>query len=211
MIKALIDAYRKERERLRELSSITELRGEYASPVFGEGPDEPLLMLVGEAPGREETAAGKPFVGKAGKQLNELLERAKIERAGVFLTNAVKFRPIRAGEKSVANRTPVREEVQSGLALLEKEIALLRPKVIATLGNIPLGAVLALAGERRSAIGPCHAVARPVLAAGVPVTLFPMYHPASGIYNRDLIPVLEADAEALGALVCFQTAKKEGL
>ena len=204
MIGELFDAYQEERARLSLLAAKTTLRGEHTAPVFGEGPDKPLLMLVGEAPGREETAAGKPFVGKAGRQLNELLERARIDRSGVYVTNAVKFRPVRRGETTVANRTPAREEIESSLWLLEKEISLLCPRVVATLGNIPLGAIFALAGEKRVPIGSAHAAARAVIASGVSITLFPMYHPASGIYNRDLIPVLEADADALGALVSAQ-------
>lgn len=206
MIGELTDAYQKERARLSSLAMDTPLRGEHSSPVFGEGPDEPLLMLVGEAPGREETAAGKPFVGKAGRQLNQLLERAGIDRAGVYVTNVVKFRPVRMGGNSVANRTPSRGEVESSLWLLEKELTLLRPRVVATLGNIPFGAILALAGENRIPIGWAHATARSSHVAGVCVTLFPMYHPASGIYNRNLIPVLEADADALGALLLAQKA-----
>ncbi|MEL7609046.1 MAG: uracil-DNA glycosylase [Bacillota bacterium] len=208
MIGELAAAYQKERERLIAFAKESPLRGEHASPVFGEGPDEPLLMLVGEAPGREETAAGKPFVGKAGKQLNGLLERARIDRAGVYLTNAVKFRPVRMGGTTVANRAPAREEIESSLWLLEKEISLLRPRVVATLGNIPLGAILALTGEKSVSIGSAHAAARTVSVGGVPITLFPMYHPASGIYNRDLIPVLEADADALGALLSAQKEAK---
>ena len=93
MTDALRLLYDAERARLSGLS--TQNNGDYLNPVFGEGPLTPHLMLIGEAPGREEAAAGHPFVGKAGRQLNELLELAGIARGDVFVTNAVKFRPIK--------------------------------------------------------------------------------------------------------------------
>ena len=94
----LEELYSAERGRLSAL--IEKNDGDYASPVFGEGPYSPKLMLIGEAPGREEAEAGRPFVGKAGRQLNELLNKASINRQDVFVTNAVKFRPVRRREKA---------------------------------------------------------------------------------------------------------------
>ena len=87
MTDALRLLYDAERARLSGLS--TQNNGDYLNLVFGEGPLTPHLMLIGEAPGREEAAAGHPFVGKAGRQLNELLELAGIARGDVFVTNAV--------------------------------------------------------------------------------------------------------------------------
>ena len=116
MTDALRLLYDAERARLSGLS--TQNNGDYLNPVFGEGPLTPHLMLIGEAPGREEAAAGHPFVGKAGRQLNELLELAGIARGDVFVTNAVKFRPIKRGARSVANRTPTAKELASGEELL---------------------------------------------------------------------------------------------
>ena len=76
--------------------------GEYEAPVFGEGPMGPRLMLIGEAPGAEEAQFGHPFVGRAGKTLDALLDGAGIVRKNIFVTNAVKFRPIRRAAFQIA-------------------------------------------------------------------------------------------------------------
>ena len=126
MTDALCLLYTADRARLSGLS--TQDNGDYMNPVFGEGPLTPNLMLIGEAPGREEAAAGHPFVGKAGRQLNELLELAGIARGDVFVTNAVKFRPVKRGARSVANRTPTAKELASGEELLKSEIMAFHPR-----------------------------------------------------------------------------------
>lgn len=172
--------------------------GDYAHPVFGEGDPNAALLLLGEAPGAEEAASGRPFVGKAGRQLDALLGDARVSRQQVYITNTVKYRPVARSERSVRNRTPSGTEITSAMPALEREIVLLRPPVIATLGNTPLAAVLALAGEPRMTIGSCHGVARRIMIDGHGCTLFPLYHPASGIYNRALIDVMRADARLLG-------------
>ncbi|MBS7335545.1 MAG: uracil-DNA glycosylase [Eubacteriales bacterium] len=195
----LEELYSAERGRLSAL--IEKNDGDYASPVFGEGPYSARLMLIGEAPGREEAEAGRPFVGKAGRQLNELLNKASINRQDVFVTNAVKFRPVRRREKNTANRTPAAKELEAGLPLLKSEIALIKPKVIATLGNSPLSSIAKLAQSDIGKIGSVHGKAIDIIIEGERITLFPLYHPASGIYNRSLIETMERDIEALGAIM----------
>ncbi len=182
--------YEKERERLMECARDD---GAYLSPVFGEGALPAKLLFIGEAPGASETAEGRPFVGKAGRQLDEMLEKANIRRADVYITNAVKYRPTNGGR----NRTPRQDEVRFGLNLLAQEIALSGAKVIATLGNVPLNAVLLMHGLKPAAISCVHGTAS---ALGQGRVLFALYHPASAIYNRALTPVLESDLIALGAL-----------
>ena len=182
--------YERERERLKERAAPD---GAYLSPVFGEGPLPAKLLFIGEAPGANETAAGRPFVGKAGRQLDEMLDKSNIRRADVFITNAVKYRPTNGSR----NRTPRREEVDFGMTLLAQEIALSGAKLIATLGNVPLNAVLKMHGLTTAAIGSVHGTAN---ALGQGRILFALYHPASAIYNRALAPVLENDLKALGAL-----------
>lgn len=86
----LVELYEKERLRIAETA---DGRGDYSHPVFGEGPVNPLVMLIGEAPGGDEAKQGRPFVGKAGKQLDALLSGAGIDRSRVYITNTVKFRP----------------------------------------------------------------------------------------------------------------------
>ena len=175
----------------------TQFQGELERPVFGEGPQEqPLLMLIGEAPGAQEAKSGHPFVGKAGKQLDELLAAADIDRSQVFVTNAVKFRPVRAAEKTVANRTPSVKECRHALALLQTELERVRPRVVATLGNVPLRSLCWLYQLGALTVGTAHGQA---VDAGA-FALFPLYHPASVIYNRALQPVLAEDIRRLKEL-----------
>ena len=171
-------------------------------PVFGEGNENsPLIMFIGEAPGREEAAAGRPFVGKAGRQLDRMLLMAVIDRGSVFVTNTVKYRPIVRNEKTVCNRTPSMREVKAGLETLRREIVFVMPKVIATLGNIPLSALALLSGGEKLTVGDVHGMPRVALVEGVPYIHFPLYHPAAAIYYRELKPVLESDLVTLGSFI----------
>jgi len=193
--------YARERQRLLSLMERDASAGEFSTPVFGEGVLSPKLMLIGEAPGGEESRLSRPFVGKAGKQLDTLLEGAGISRETVFVTNSVKYRPTKAGARGNVNRTPTPNEVLDSLWLLREEILLVRPKVIATLGNTPLSAVLQLTGAQMSTIGTLHGAPLKLCAEGYSFLLFPMYHPASVIYNRKLLTVMEEDTGSLRSLL----------
>ena len=114
--------YAIDRARLGLLSRGDAPAGEYASPVFGDGNPHAAAMLIGEAPGAEETRQGRPFVGRAGRYLDLLLEQAGIERAGVYTTNVVKYRPVVRSERSVRNRTPGPREIAAALPLLADEL-----------------------------------------------------------------------------------------
>lgn len=190
--------YERERARLSPLSNTDAPAGMHGSPVFGQGPSKPYLVLIGEAPGAEETKAGRPFVGKAGKQLDELLELAHIPRGDVFITNAVKYRPVTVSERSVRNRTPDKNEIMASLPLLREELMLLHPACIATLGNVPLFAVLTLCNMGKGTIGTLHGKPMDVELETMRTILFPLYHPAGVIYNRSLLSICEEDAKALG-------------
>lgn len=190
--------YQKEQLRLAELAPDDSPAGEYAHPVFGIGDPSSSFMLIGEAPGAEETKQGVPFVGKAGKQLSELVGKMGLTREAFFVTNTVKYRPVVRSERSVRNRTPGPKEVAAALPLLKEEILLLQPKVILTLGNTPLKAILTLAALPLDTVGNLHGRMHPARIGSFAFSLFPLYHPASGIYNRSLIPVMEADAVAFG-------------
>lgn len=194
-LKRLYDA-----ERLR-IAAVGDDRGDYQNPVFGEGPDSPGVMFIGEAPGGEEAASGHPFVGKAGRQLDQLLAGAGIDRSRVYVTNAVKFRPVNRKPRSVSNRTPSGAEVKAGLPLLKSEIGLLRPRVIVTLGNTPLKAVSAIAELDKLTVGDVHGKPIEISINGHSCTLVPQYHPASVIYNRALLDVLAEDIAALGRFI----------
>ncbi len=159
-------------------------------PVFGAGAEDAVLMLIGEAPGAQETEQGKPFVGKAGQQLDAFLQAIGLERAALFVTNAVKYRPIKPGSR--ANRTPTGREIAFGRDLLRAEIAVVQPKLVATLGNVPL---FALTEDRSLRIGDCHG--RILEGGRGDCPIFPLYHPASLIYNPTLRPAYESDLAKL--------------
>ena len=195
----LNDRYELERARLSELNLSAE--ADLLNPVFGEGNAErPRIMFIGEAPGREEASCGRPFVGKAGRQLDEMLRTAGIDRGEVFVTNAVKYRPFKTKNGRASNRTPSAAEVITGAELLCEEISSVDPIVIATLGNTPLFALLYLdeGDSEKLTVGQAHGMPIVLKIAGEPRTVFPLYHPAASIYNRSLAPVLQDDLIKLG-------------
>ena len=183
-----MDKYKQE---LRALISGV-MPGRENALVFGEGPTSPRLMLIGEAPGEQETLQGRPFVGKAGKNLDSFLELAQLKREEIYISNAVKIRPTKVGKSGrVSNRPPTSEEIALFRPWLIDEIAKVRPAMIATLGNVPLRAVTA----SKETIGQVHGRIIPAGETGLP--LFALYHPASLIYNRSLESVYEADVRML--------------
>lgn len=176
--------------------------GEKKILVHGEGEIGARVMLVGEAPGEQETLMGRPFVGKAGKNLDEFLELAGLERSQLYVTNAVKFRPTkRSAAGRTVNRPPTREEVSLFLPWLRREIELVAPEVIVTLGNVPLRA---LTGPK-AVIGDVHGAFQN--ADGL--RLYPMYHPASLIYNPALREVYAEDIRRLSAHLRAENPEKK--
>jgi uracil-DNA glycosylase len=150
--------------------------------VPGEGSPDADVMVVGEAPGRNEDEQGRPFVGRAGKLLDELLGEAGLARDEVFITNVFKARPPN-------NRDPRPAEVAHHMAWLEAQIELIGPRVIVTLGRH------ALKHFSDARIADVHGTELEVDGR----TLFPLYHPAAAMYNQTLRETLFADARALGA------------
>lgn len=164
--------------------------------VFGEGPRQPRLMLIGEAPGEQETLQGRPFVGKAGKNLDHFLELARLDRSEIYISNAVKFRPTKTGKTGrISNRPPTKDEIALFRPWLVREIQEVRPRIIATLGNVPLGAVTG----KKIAIGEVHGQIIPAGETGL--QLFALYHPASLIYNRSLESIYEQDVRQLAEIL----------
>ena len=160
--------------------------------VFGEGPRHPRLMLIGEAPGEQETLLGRPFVGKAGKNLDHFLELAQLRREEIYISNTVKLRPTKTDKTGrISNRPPSKEEIALFRPWLIREIEEIQPQIIATLGNVPLQALT----NSRQTIGQVHGSVIPAGETGLP--LFALYHPASLMYNRSLESVYEQDVRAL--------------
>jgi len=171
--------------------------------VFGEGHhDHPDIMLIGEAPGEQETLQRRPFVGKAGKNLDGFLEVVGLQREEIYISNVVKVRPTKTSEKGrVSNRPPNREELALFTPYLYEEILLVEPKLIVTLGNV---ALKALAGSK-AVIGDMHGSPAEVTVThekqSATFRLFPLYHPASIIYNRALQDVYQDDLHKLKTLL----------
>ena len=160
--------------------------GEKKVLVFGEGDVGAPVVMVGEAPGEQESLQGRPFVGKAGRNLDAFLEGAQMERAALYVTNTVKFRPTKLSAAGrTVNRPPTQEEVRLFLPWLEKEIEMIGPKCVITLGNVPLKALT----DRGRTVGESHGRFEDWNGR----LLYPMYHPASVIYNPALKAVYERD------------------
>lgn len=156
--------------------------------VIGDGLESAKVMLVGEAPGAEEEKHGKPFIGKAGKILTEFLEGIDLSREELYISNVVKIRPSKINSKTgnLNNRPPNKDEVNFFLPFLFDEIDMVSPKVVVTLGGF---ALCALTGDNGAKIGDYHG--EPIEVNGRKV--FPLYHPASIIYNRALQPIYDED------------------
>jgi len=138
--------------------------------VFGNGNADADLMFVGEGPGANEDAQGIPFVGRAGKLLDELLRENGMRRDDVFVTNVVKSRP-------PGNRDPEPAEIQACRPYLQRQIELIEPRVICTLGNF---ATKLLSGSRQG-ISKVHGAAQPRELAHRQVWLYPLFHPAAAL------------------------------
>lgn len=176
--------------------------GEDKILVFGDGnSDHPPIMLIGEAPGEQETLKRRPFVGKAGKNLDEFLDLMGMERETLYVSNVVKIRPTSLGKTGrVRNRAPSKEEIALFLPFLMKEIDLVKPQSIVTLGNVPLKALLGPKATVGELHGRWHTASN-----GLP--LFALYHPAAIIYRRELKEVYAQDVLALKASLTIETSK----
>ena len=158
--------------------------------VFGSGNPQADLMFVGEAPGFHEDKQGVPFVGQAGKLLDRLLAGIELTRDEVFVANVLKCRP-------PGNRDPQQDEIEACEPHLFRQIELIEPKVIATLGNF---ATKLLSG-RPLGITRVHGQEQALTIAGRSVLLYPLYHPAAALYTPAMLKVLEADFARLPELM----------
>ncbi len=163
--------------------------------VFGEGKKKAAIMLIGEAPGKDEVREKRPFCGKAGRNLDEFLYVLGLNRSDLYITNVCKFRPHKVSEKgTVSNRPPTRVEIEAALPFLCEEINAISPRIIVTLGNTPLRACF---GDFKKSIGDVHGRMLDIRIGDREYHLFPLYHPASIIYNRALKTVYEEDLARL--------------
>lgn len=150
--------------------------------VFGVGSDEAKIVFVGEAPGHYEDQKGEPFVGEAGKLLTGLLEKIGIKRPEVYIANVLKCRP-------PGNRNPALEEIEACKEHLLRQIEVIKPKVVCTLGNFATHVIL---GKK---IPISKVRGAPILIKGFFV--FPLYHPAAVLHQRWMLEPLEEDFQKL--------------
>lgn len=151
--------------------------------ITGDGPIPSQIMFIGEAPGKMEVEMKKPFVGMAGKTFEFYLNSIGIDRKNVRITNTCFFRPIKIkktskGKESISNRTPKVSEINLFKNILDEEIKLVNPKLIVTLGNIPLKRL-----THFKSIGTCHGEL--YFNKELNRYIFPMYHPSSLTYNNN--------------------------
>ncbi|HZP72837.1 MAG TPA: uracil-DNA glycosylase [Gaiellaceae bacterium] len=150
--------------------------------VFGSGSPSAELMFVGEAPGFHEDKQGVPFVGAAGQLLSKLLDGIGLRREDVYVANVLKCRP-------PGNRDPQPEEIEACEPHLWRQIELIEPKLICTLGNF---ATKLLSG-RPTGITQVHGRPQEVVLGGNEVTLYPIFHPAAALYTPRMLQVLQED------------------
>jgi len=174
------------------------LAGGRTQVVFGSGDANADLMFVGEAPGFHEDKQGIPFVGAAGKLLDQLLAGIGLTRPDVYVANVLKCRP-------PGNRDPQPEEIEACEAHLWRQIELIQPKVVATLGNF---ATKLLSG-RPTGITRVHGQEQETTLGGRRVLLYPIYHPAAALYTPRMLEVLKSDFARLPELLGREVAPPE--
>jgi uracil-DNA glycosylase family 4 len=161
-------------------------------PVIGEGSHDAKIMFVGEAPGRNEAQTGRPFFGAAGKVLNQLLEHVGLKREDIYITNIVKDRPQQ-------NRDPLPEEIKIYGPFLDRQIDIIQPKIIATLGRYSMDYIMRkfhLISELQP-IGKAHGKVFDAMASYGPIQIAVLYHPAVAVYDPRKIDELKKDFEIL--------------
>ncbi len=173
-----------------------ELRQEATQLVFGDGSADSEVVFIGEAPGKNEDIQGKPFVGAAGKFLNEMLEMIGLKREDVYITNIVKYRPPN-------NLDPLPEEKKAFLPYLQSQLEVIQPKVVVTLGRHSMNCFLP-----DLQISACHGQPKRVrlsLKEGsndtLEVVILPLFHPAAALYNGAMRQTLIDDFALIPAII----------
>lgn len=164
----------------------TELSGQATQLVFGDGNPEAEIVFIGEAPGKKEDELGLPFVGAAGKFLDQMLAGIKLDRKDVYITNIVKYRP-------PSNRDPLPEEKKAFLPYLWQQLAIIKPKVVVTLGRHSMNCFLP-----NLVISAVHGQPKRIkINLGdkqmLNIVIMPLFHPAAALYNGGLRQTLEDD------------------
>ncbi len=165
-------------------------------PVIGEGDHFAQIMFIGEAPGENEAKTGRPFCGRSGKLLDEFLASIKIPRESVYITNIVKDRPPK-------NRDPLPEEIEIYAPFLDRQIEIIKPKVLATLGRFSMQYIMNRyrLDFELGPISSLHGKVFETEISGEKVKVVPLYHPAVAIYNQHTKETLMEDFKVLKTLI----------
>ena len=173
-----------------------ELKSGATQLVFGDGNPDADVVFVGEAPGKNEDLQGKPFVGAAGRFLDEMLEAVGLNREDIYITNIVKYRPPN-------NRDPYPAEKKAFLPYLQRQLEVIQPKVLVTLGRHSLNCFLP-----ELQISQCHGQPMRVKLSlkkdsddVLAVVILPLFHPAAALYNGDMRQTLMDDFEKIPAII----------
>ena len=162
--------------------------------VMGGGSLRAKIMFIGEAPGFHEDRQGVPFVGKAGKVLDELLGSVGLTREEVYIANILKCRPPN-------NRNPLQSEIRACTPYLDKQLHIIRPSVLATLGNFSLSYVCETFGVEIRPIGKVHGSVIHVPYQHRDIALIPLYHPAAAVYNPKMMSLLVEDFKVIARVL----------
>lgn len=160
--------------------------------VLGEGSISSHILFIGEAPGAAEDETGKPFCGRAGKVLDELLFKAGLKRNDIYISNILKCRP-------PGNRNPKDEEIKACSGYLDRQVDLIKPKIIGCLGNFSTRYIMEKFGlkNRAQGISKIHGQVFITPVSQGSIKIVPLYHPAVVTYNANMISVLEKDFSML--------------
>ena len=168
-------------------------------PVIGQGNHYADIMFIGEAPGKNEAETGRPFCGASGRVLDELLESIDLKRENVYVTNILKDRPPN-------NRDPLKTEIDLYTPFLERQIGIIQPKVIATLGRFSMEFILRRFGAFQAGqkISQLHGTVIKVRTDYGRTSVVPLFHPAAALYNANQRTTLEEDFKVLVQFVSSQ-------
>lgn len=170
-------------------------RKENYLPVIGEGNPRADIMFIGEAPGKNEALSGRPFCGASGRILDELLDHISLKRENVYITNIVKDRP-------PANRDPKPTEIEAYAPFLDRQIEIIQPKVIATLGRFSMEHIMKRyeIGSQIEPISVIHGTVFDIERSHGAVKIVPLFHPAVALYNASRKGELQKDFEIVQTL-----------
>ncbi len=161
-------------------------------PVIGQGSHEAKFVFIGEAPGKNEDQTGKPFCGRSGKILDELLESIDLERKDIYICNILKCRPPN-------NRDPQIDEIEKCSPYLEEQIKIINPQVLCSLGRFSMEFLINKFGleNNNKSISENHGKILEIKISSKKMVLIPLYHPAVAIYNPNMKDILKKDFQVL--------------